>query len=418
MTTFDAHALVIGVSAYQHISTLSPKPDAEDMAVVLADPALCAYPKDNVRVLLQQEATRERIVEELGALAKRTSAQSTVFFYFSGHGGLAKVKGSELCYLMPVGAKAQTLAELDETAISGRELSALLRAIPASKVTVVLDCCNAAGVAEARDAAGTGEARDVEPPLLPKLTAASVTVLAQGIGRAVLAASRIDGSAYAMPDSRNGIFTGHLLAGLRGGAVGVGGVIRICDLFTYVQEKTSAEYKLQRPVFKAEIEENYAVAMFRGGQVQALSLPALADGYQYDAFVSCSKADLEWVRYTVVPSLEKLGLKLCLEERDFRLGARRLEEMENAVKTSRYTVCVLTPSYVQGPFEDFQQALAKFQAVESRTPRFIPLLRQDGEYSLGDRMTQMLDIRDDRGVEAALQRLALALRQPPVTLSA
>lgn len=419
MITFDAHALVIGVSAYQHIPTLSPKPDAEDMAVVLADPALCAYPKDNVRVLLQQEATRERIVEELGALARRTSAQSTVFFYFSGHGGLAKVKGSEICYLMPVGARASSLADLNETAISGSELSALLRAIPASKVTVVLDCCNAAGVAEARDAAGAAEGRDVEPPALtPKLTAASVTVLAQGLGRAVLAASRVDGSAYAMPDARNGIFTGHLLAGLRGAAVGVGGVIRICDLFTYVQEKTSAEYKLQRPVFKAEIEENYAVALFRGGQVQALSLPALIDGYQYDAFVSCSKADLAWVRYTVVPSLEKLGLKLCLEDRDFRLGAQRLKEMERAVKTSRYTVCVLTPSYVQGPFEDFQQALAKFQAVESQTPRFIPLLREDCELSLGDRMTQMLDVRDDRAVEAALQRLALALRQPPVTLSA
>jgi Caspase domain/TIR domain len=411
MTPFDAHALVIGVSAYQHISPLSPKPDAQDMATVLADPALCAYPKENVRVLLQEEATRERILEELGALAQRTSEQSTVFFYFSGHGGLARVKGAETCYLMPVGARAETLADLNETAISGSALSALLRAIPASKVTVVLDCCNAAGVAEPRDVAAP------VPVLTPRLSPASVEVLAQGIGRAVLAASRADGSAFAMPDARNGIFTGHLLAGLRGGAVGVGGVIRICDLFHYVQERTRAEYQAQRPVFKAEIEDNYPVALFRGGAAPALVLPTLGDGYQYDAFVSCGKADAEWVRRTVVPSLELLGLKLCLEDRDFRLGAQRLKEMERAVKTSRYTVCLFTPAYLTGPFEDFQQALARFQAAESGQRRFIPLLRQRCEPSMGVQMTQLLDVTDDRDVPAALQRLALALRESPADVS-
>jgi len=365
-------------------------------------------------VLLQEEAPRERILEELGVLAQRTSEQSTVFFYFSGHGGLARVKGAETCYLMPVGAKAETLAELNETAISGSALSALLRAIPASKVTVVLDCCNAAGVAEPRDVAVAAA-----PVWTPKLSPGSVEVLGQGIGRAVLAASRADGSAFAMPDARNGIFTGHLLAGLRGGAVGVGGVIRICDLFHYVQERTRAEHRAQRPVFKADIEENYPVAMFRGGEAPALVLPTLADGYAYDAFVSCSKGDLEWVRTKVVPSLEQLGLKLCLEDRDFRLGAQRLKEMERAVKTSRYTVCLFTPAYLTGPFEDFQQALARFQAVESRTRRFIPLLRKACDLSMGVQMTQLLDVTADRevDVEAALQRLALALRESPAELS-
>jgi Caspase domain/TIR domain len=414
MPSFDAHALVIGISAYQHLSPLPAKPDAEDMATALAAPTLCAYPVANVRTLLQAEATRERILAELTALAQRTSAGSTVFIYFSGHGGQAVIDGAATCFLMAVDSKKSTLAELKATAISGPELSEKLRAIVASKLTVVLDCCAASGVAEVRDATALAAAPD-DAPLVPQLTPDVVGLLARGIGRAVLAASRADGFAYAMPQSRNGVFTGHLLDGLRGQAPGHGGVIRLFDLFHFVQQRTSAETAQQRPVLKAEIEENYPVALYLGGAAPQLVLPDPGDGFRYDAFLSFSqsaRADAEWVRNLVVPRLEQLGIKLCLEERDFRLGRQRLREMERAVKESRYTVGVFSPAYLEGPFEDFQTALAQHQAVEQRSPRFIPLLRTPCHLSLITGMTQLLDVSDDRQVEPTLQRLAVALREP------
>lgn len=414
MPSFDAHALLIGVSAYQGIPPLPHKPDAEDMAEVLTDPALCGYPKENVRVLLEEEATRERILAELAELARRSTADSTVFVYFSGHGGRAQVAGVETCFLMPVDGRAATVAELSATAVSGPEMSAALRKVAASKVTVALDCCHAAGVAEARDVAAPAAIPvSGTAALEPQLSGDAVALLSQGTGRAVLAASRVDGASYAMTESRNGIFTGHLLAGLRGAAQGTGGVIRILDLYSFVQRQTTAELAAQRPVFKAEIEENYPVALYRGGDAPPTVVAPAADQRVYDAFVSYSEAEADWVSEVVVPRLEGLGLKLCLEERDFQLGATRLAEMERAVTQSRYTVCVLSPSYLEGPFETFQRDLAQFDAVEGKKASFFLLQRKPCKPPMGLRMMMMLDVSKERLVDAQLQRLAVALREPP-----
>src|ERR1041384_6360189 len=87
----DAHALSIGISAYRHVRPLPATEDAADVAAVLRDPALCGYPEGSVRVLLDGEATRAAILAELDSLAARTTEHSTVFLYFSGHGGRAEI---------------------------------------------------------------------------------------------------------------------------------------------------------------------------------------------------------------------------------------------------------------------------------------------------------------------------------------
>jgi hypothetical protein len=409
MSTFqDAHALTIGISRYHHITGLPVTRDAQDVAEVLREPSLGGYPAGNVRTLLEGDATRAAILAELEHLASCTTDRSTVFIYFSGHGGRAMAPAGEACYLMPVDGRDGSPEALADTAISGAELSAWLNRISAAKLTVVLDCCRAAGVAMPRDIE--------QGALVPELSGASLAPLAQGRGRAVLAASRSDGYAFVMPGARNGVFTGHLLDGLRGAACGAGGVIRVCDLFHYVQQRVVAEHGTQRPVFKAELEENYPVALFQGGTDAPVVVPAAGDGYAYDVFLSyrhSDRADRQFVVNVVAPLLERLGLRVCLEHRDFRLGTARITEMERAVTTSRYTVGVFTPSYLDGPFEELQADLARFQAAESRSPRFIPLLRRPCSLQLGVRMTALLDVTEDAEVDTALARLAVQLREPP-----
>jgi len=408
VTLQDAHALTIGISPYQHIAPLPATQDAQDVAGVLRDGALGAYPDGNVRSLLDGAATKAAILDELARLASRTTERSTVFIYFSGHGGRATGPDGETCYLMPVDGQDGSHEILSATAISGIELSAQLNKIAAAKLTVVLDCCRAAGVASPRNVALSA--------LAPELSSGSLASLARGRGRAVLAASRSDGYAYVVPGARNGVFTGHLLDGLRGATGGAGGVIRVCDLFHYVQQRVADEPGTQRPVFKAELEENYPVALYQGGAaVPVVAAPAAGD-YAYDVFFSyrhADRVDRRFVVNVVAPRLEQLGLRVCLEHRDFRLGTPRIAEMERAVTTSRYTVGVFTPSYLEGPFEELQAELARFQAAESRSPRFIPLLRRPCPLTLGVRMTALLDVTDDTEVDAALQRLAVQLREPP-----
>jgi hypothetical protein len=390
----DARAVVIGISRYLHAPELRPTQDAQDVAAVLTDPACCGYPPGAVRVLVDGDATRAAILGALDALAHDSRDTSTIFLYFSGHGAHATGPGRPGYYLVPVDASIGSRDELERTAISSVELTARLAAISAQRLTVVLDCCRAAGMADLHLA-------DVVAPL------------ARGRGRSVLAASR--DAAYSLPDQRDSTMTGCLVDAMRGAASGVGGLIRICDLFDYVQHHVTALPLDQLPVFKAELEENYPIAQFRGGIAPPLSLPPPPDTARYDAFVSYRERDEDdraWVLGTLVTYLESLGLKLCLEERDFRIGRSRLDEIDRAVTTSRYTLAIFTPTYLADSYENYQSVLAKYLSVESDTPRLMPLIRRPCNLALHDRMTAALDVSRDAEVPAALQRLAVALRHP------
>ena len=64
--------------------------------------------------------------------------------------------------------------------------------------------------------------------------------------------------------ARFGLFTSHLLDGLRGAAASADGYVRVFDLFEYVQPLVTPSRRDQHPVFKAEVEENFAVAASPG----------------------------------------------------------------------------------------------------------------------------------------------------------
>jgi len=107
------------------------------------------------------------------------------------------------------------------------------------------------------------------------------------------------------------------------------------------------------------------------------------------------------------------ALRLCLEHRDFRLGASRVEEIDRAVTHSRFTVVVFTPAYLNGAFEMYHSLLAAHVSIEVRAPRLLPILRRPCQLVLHARMAEALDMCRDGEVPGALQRLAIALREAP-----
>lgn len=107
-------------------------------------------------------------------------------------------------------ASSQSLAQ---TAISGAEFSAALRAIAARKLVVILDCCHAGGIGQPKDASS---APDIG------LSEAYLDTLKGGRGRVILASSRSNELSWILPGASHSLFTSHLLAGLRGGANGAG----------------------------------------------------------------------------------------------------------------------------------------------------------------------------------------------------
>lgn len=405
----DTHALCIGVADYLHVGklALAPTYDATDLAALLNDHARGGYRPDSVHLLLNGEATRAAILAALDELAGRTGPESTVFLSFAGHGDRSAGGPHATEYLLPVDARNHSDEVLAASALSTAELAERLRAIRARKLLLVLDCCHAGGIGSLR-----GESRDASGPT-PGLSNEALTLLSQGRGRALFLAARATEPAVQLPGDRNGLFTKHLLAGLRGGAVCTGGLVRVFDLFEYVQRNVQGECSTQHPVFKAELEENFPIA--RCPAPPAPPVPTPQDGYRQDVFLHALERgpDRQWLRSVLRPALAGRGLRVQDADR-FPLGQPRIKSMEQAVMQSRYTVAVLSEAYLASGLSELGDLMAQHLGTEESRYRLLAVLREPCVPRLGIRLASVLDLSIAEEFEAQLDRLAETIRQTPL----
>jgi len=259
MAVFDqGHALVVGVGA----DLPNTVDDATGLAGILRDPARCAYPVDQVHLLTGENATRERILSALDALAQSAGSGSTVVVYYSGHGYRVAAPTGEFYYLMPYGYDLELLYQ---TAVSGAEFADRLRAIPAQKLLLLLDCCHAGGVGEAK-APGLQMAKSPLPPEAHSL-------LAEGSGRVLIASSQEDELSFAgRPYSA---FTLALIEALCGAGVAKeDGTVRVADLALHAREVVPGRTDgRQHPILHFEQADNFALAYYAGGETQSKGMP-------------------------------------------------------------------------------------------------------------------------------------------------
>jgi hypothetical protein len=86
-----------------------------------------------------------------------------------------------------------------------------------------------------------------------------------------------------LPGAVNSLFTQHLLEGFRGAVASEDGLVRIFDLFVPAA-KSYPDQPNQHPVFKAQVEENFPVGLYLGGQKGLV--PKNQEGFRYDAYIS------------------------------------------------------------------------------------------------------------------------------------
>lgn len=218
-------ALLVGISHYQDAVALPPLPyavgDARALVDALTDPrAGSGLVRRQVKVVSGSDATRERVLAGLAELGARAQPGDQVLVYFAGYGTRA-ADGSPLLLLNDQG---------DDARLSLEELGARLAEIKGEKL-VLLDC------------GFDGQARSVQSQApRPEDPQADVQRLVAGAGGAALLATRPGSHLHTPEHLGAGLFSWHLVQGLRGAAdLDESGTITAEELFAFTRRSTLAE---------------------------------------------------------------------------------------------------------------------------------------------------------------------------------
>lgn len=261
----QAFALLIGVNSTTdpRLRLLVAARDVEALSRVLCDPEQCGYPSEHVRVLTGELASRQEILNGLAWLntCAENESGATVLIYYSGHGARTD---SGRYFLVP---RETRLDDLEGTALASEQLVRAWNAIPAARLLVFLDCCHAAGAAEAKDAA----AEDASSFRTASVPEDLLEQLHRGEGRAVFASCRAGEKSFVRPDRHLSIFTDHLLEAFKGAANLAGDAnVKISHLMGHLSKSVplsaQSSYRASQTPYFLHATEDFAVALLRGGK--------------------------------------------------------------------------------------------------------------------------------------------------------
>jgi len=139
--------------------------------------------------------------------------------------------------------------------------------------------------------------------------------------------------------------------------------------------------------------------------------------YKYDAFISYSHTDRAWVWDELLPRLERAGLRVCIDDRDFEIGVPSLVNMERAVDNSQHTLVVLTPTWIKSEWTEFESLLAGTADPAGRRRKLIPLMLKSCKLPTRIAMLTYADFTRPPEREAQMTRLVRSLGSATEALS-
>uniref|UniRef100_UPI0037E842B7 toll-like receptor 13 n=1 Tax=Semicossyphus pulcher TaxID=241346 RepID=UPI0037E842B7 len=98
----------------------------------------------------------------------------------------------------------------------------------------------------------------------------------------------------------------------------------------------------------------------------------------YDAFISYNVHDEAWVYREMIPVLEgEQGWRLCLHHRDFQPGKPIIENIVDAIYSSRKTICVISQRYLQSEWCSREIQMASFRLFDEQKDVLILLFLEE-----------------------------------------
>lgn len=159
-------ALIVGIDNYDLSRAIGPGPkdlpgcanDAIEIRVLLSE--VYGFGSGEMQSLLSKRATTKRIKSKLDWLVRDATAGDTLFFYFSGHGGFARLRKMDVDDDdgFATGGLRDKLSEFlcpadynidRESFVSDALMKQYFEDLPPGvRMEAVLDCCHAGGILE------------------------------------------------------------------------------------------------------------------------------------------------------------------------------------------------------------------------------------------------------------------------------
>lgn len=203
-------AVIIGVSRYTSMPVLRyTDDDAYQIYAFLKSPEGGALPDNQIKLLIDEDATRDNIVTAMRTIFLRADENDVVMFYFSGHG-------------LP-GAFLPTDYDGEKNTLDHNTIVSILKASKAKHKLVLADACHSGSLSTAKT------------PVTNSLRRYYEAFESTKGGTALLMSSR--GEEYSLEDGglRSGVFSHFLIKGLKGEADSDGNqIITIQELYDYI----------------------------------------------------------------------------------------------------------------------------------------------------------------------------------------
>ena len=199
----DKWAFVVGVSKFAKpsINLKYPAKDAKDLSSYLINEA--NFAPDHVKLLVDEQATKERVLAELGDkwLPRLAHPNDLVLIFISTHGSPSQADLEGLNYLVMHNTDPESLYA---TGLPLSDLAAAIKQrVHSNRVVLIIDACHSGAADTAKGLTRVGNIDSA--------------ALSQGTGQLIICSSMPNQVSWESKRYQNGVFTHQLIEALRAG---------------------------------------------------------------------------------------------------------------------------------------------------------------------------------------------------------
>lgn len=238
----NVYALVVGIASYEHMPSLKyTDDDAYQVYAFLKSPEGGAIPNENIKVLVDDVATKNNILMSMEQLFSKADENDVVLLYMSGHG----LEGS----FIP--------SDFDgfRNQLAYNDITEILNKSRAKHKLCIADACHSGSL--------VGSKGNSYAPAVNNYY--SILGSLESGGTAMLLSSAANELSLEYSGLRQGVFSHYLMNGLRGSAdANNNKIITISELYSYMYNKVRAyTQNKQSPILTGNYNRNMPVAVIR-----------------------------------------------------------------------------------------------------------------------------------------------------------